>query len=222
MDDTIPQNVPQKLGRLEQVNPREFWTREADDFTPWLAREENLAFIGKTIGYRSLALVAKEKPVGLFRADIIARDTFTNDLIVIENQLERSDHSHLGQLLTYVHNLKASACVWIATSFTEEHKIVLDCLNELTDSVHIKFYGVKVELWQIDDSPIAPQFTLVAKPRDYEQTTMQIARVAMILTGVLLDLEYQAQLETQKQKLHEALARSNWINDLLNPQKGHQ
>jgi hypothetical protein len=211
-----------EIGHLEQVNPRELWAHEDGDFTPWLAREENLALIGKTIGHRSLTLVAKERPVGLFRADILAKDTFTNDLIVIENQLERSDHSHLGQLLTYAHNLKASACVWIATSFTEEHKIVLDCLNELTESANIKFYGVKVELWRIGNSPIAPQFTLISKPRDYQQTTAQIAHVAIILTGVLLDLEYQGQLETQKQRLHETLAKSNWINDLLNAQREQQ
>ena len=155
------------LGRLSRVDVREVWLREAVGFTPWLAQEENLQLLAETINMQ-LVLEAKEKPVGMFRADIIARDVYTGHPVLIENQLERTDHGHLGQLLTYAAGLKAMSIVWVSTLFTDEHRAALDWLNEITSS-SMAFYGLEMELWQIDDSAIAPKFNLVSKPNMFSK-----------------------------------------------------
>ena len=157
-----------KLGRLQSVNLRAVWNSEAGDFTPWLAGEENLALLGDTIGL-DLELDQVEKGVGPFRADIVCKDTGTNSWVLIENQLERTDHSHLGQLLTYAAGLDAVTIVWIADRFTDEHRAALDWLNEVTDD-SINFFGLEIELWRIGDSPIAPKFNIVSKPNDWIRT----------------------------------------------------
>src|SRR5205823_7927290 len=119
------------LGRLQKVDLREAWTSECSDFTPWLAQEANLQLLGETIGIE-LELESQEKGVGPFRADILCKDTATDNWVLIENQLERTDHTHLGQLITYAAGLNAVTIVWIADRFTEEHRAALDWLNEHT------------------------------------------------------------------------------------------
>ncbi|HHJ14718.1 MAG TPA: DUF4268 domain-containing protein [Gammaproteobacteria bacterium] len=155
----------QKLARLEVVDLREVWKTEAADFTPWLAQEGNIALLGETIGI-DLEVEAQEKNVGPFRADILCKNTLTDDWVLIENQLERTDHVHLGQLLTYAAGLNAVTIVWIADQFTEEHRAALDWLNEITDN-SVNFFGLEVELWRIQGSPIAPKFNIVCKPNDW-------------------------------------------------------
>ena len=155
------------LGRLSQVDVREVWPSEANSFTPWLAQEENLRLLAETINM-SLILEAREKPVGMFRADIIARNVHTGHLVLIENQLERTDHGHLGQLITYAAGLKAVSIVWVSSLFTDEHRAAFDWLNEVTDA-GIAFYGLEMELWQIGDSAIAPKFNLVSKPNMFSK-----------------------------------------------------
>jgi hypothetical protein len=182
-----------KLGRLEQVDLREAWTSEAADFTPWLAKSENLALLGDTIGME-LELEAQETRVGPFRADILCKDTATNDWVLIENQLERTDHCHLGQLLTYAAGLKAVTIVWIAERFTEEHRAALDWLNEITDD-RFAFFGLEIELWRIADSPIAPKFNVVCKPNDWSKTISEAAEGEITETK-LLQQEFWAGLRT--------------------------
>lgn len=114
-----------QLGRLEKVELREVWKTEASDFTPWLAQEQNIELLGETIGI-DLEVEAQEKNVGPFRADILCKDTLTDNWVLIENQLERTDHTHLGQLLTYAAGLNAVTIVWIAERFTDEHRATLD------------------------------------------------------------------------------------------------
>lgn len=155
------------LGRLQRVDLREAWLGEATYFTPWLAREENLALLGDTIGLE-LELEATEKNVGPFRADILCKDTATNSYVLIENQLERTDHSHLGQLLTYAAGLKAVTIVWIAAQITEEHRAALDWLNEVTTE-SVNFFGLEIELWRIGESQRAPKFNVVSQPNDWTE-----------------------------------------------------
>ena len=162
------------LGRLETMNLRDVWTNEANDFTPWLAREENLSVLSETLGI-DLELEAEEKAVGPFRADILCRDIGTNALVLIENQLERTDHNHLGQLLTYASGLQAATIVWIASRFTEEHRSTLDWLNRITGT-GFHFFGLEVELWRIADSSPAPIFNIVSKPNDWSRSVAQAAR----------------------------------------------
>lgn len=154
-----------ELSRLTKVDLREVWTSEATDFTPWLATEENLSLLGDTIGI-DLELEAQEKNVGPFRADILCKDTVDGHWVLIENQLERTDHTHLGQLITYAAGLKAVAIVWIARRFTDEHRAAIDWLNDVTGE-QFNFFGIEVELWKIGDSAVAPKFNLVSKPNGW-------------------------------------------------------
>ena len=172
------------FGRLIPVNPRQAWQSEADDFTPWLTERENLTLLGKTIGIE-LEFEAQEKSVGPFRADILCRDTATGDWVLIENQLERTDHTHLGQLITYAAGLRAVTIVWVANPFTEEHRAALDWMNDITDT-RFNFFGLEVELWRIGDSPLAPKFNVVSKPNDWSKTVAEgVSRVELSETQQL-------------------------------------
>lgn len=162
------------LGRLQRVDLREIWTSESSDFTPWLAREENLAVLAETLSL-DLELEAQEKAVGPFRADILCKDIGSNAWVLVENQLERTDHTHLGQLLTYASGLEAVTIVWIAARFTEEHRATLDWLNKITDDT-FRFFGLEVELWRIGESPAAPKFNIVSKPNDWSRSVATAAR----------------------------------------------
>ena len=156
------------LGRLTAVDLREIWTSEPGHFTPWLAREENLTVLGETLDLE-LELEAQEKAVGPFRADILCRDIGSSTLVLIENQLERTDHGHLGQLLTYASGLEAATIVWIAGRFNEEHRATLDWLNTITEE-RFRFFGLEVELWRIGKSSAAPKFNVVSKPNDWSRS----------------------------------------------------
>lgn len=158
------------MGRLERVDLREAWETEDGDFTPWLAQEENIALLGDAIGI-DLEVEAQEMRVGPFRADILCLDTATTDKhwVLIENQLYRTDHTHLGQLMTYAAGLDAVTIVWIAGQFTEEHRVALDWLNEITEE-EIRFFGIEVELWRIGNSPPAPKFNIVSEPNDWTKS----------------------------------------------------
>jgi hypothetical protein len=161
------------LGRMEKVSLREAWLSESSDFTPWLAQDQNLEQLGETIGLE-LELESQEKNVGPFRADILCKDTSNDTWVLIENQLERTDHAHLGQLITYAAGLNAVTIVWIAERFTEEHRAALDWLNERTDE-KINLFGLEIELWRIGNSPIAPKFNIISQPNDWSRTVQQAA-----------------------------------------------
>ncbi|HEY3267926.1 MAG TPA: DUF4268 domain-containing protein [Armatimonadota bacterium] len=161
------------LGRLIRVDLRKAWLGEAADFTPWLARPENIALLGEAIGIE-MEVQGQEKSVGPFRADILCRDTISNHYLLIENQLERTDHTHLGQLLTYGAGLEAVTIVWIAGRFTDEHRAALDWLNNATTS-GFNFFGLELELWRIGNSPMAPKFNVVSQPNDWSRSVREQA-----------------------------------------------
>ena len=187
-----------KLGKLERVGLRDIWKTEDQDFTPWLAREDNLSVLADALNL-DLELEAEEKDVGPFRADILCKDTDDGSWVLIENQLERTDHTHLGQLLTYAAGLQAVTVIWIAERFTDEHRAALDWLNEATES-SIRFFGLEVEVWRIGDSEPAPKFNIVSKPNEWSRSVGRAAR--NIQTGDLSDtkktyLEYWTRLREQ-------------------------
>jgi len=153
------------LGQLEAVNLRQVWTNEATGFTPWLAEEANLKLLGDAIG-ADLVLEKQEQNVGPFRADILCKDMASEQWVLIENQIERTDHVHLGQIITYAAGLHAVTIVWVASRFTDEHRAALDWLNEITED-RISFFGLEVELWRIGDSLPAPKFNMVSKPNEF-------------------------------------------------------
>ncbi len=154
-----------KIGRLEKVDPRKLWAGEATDFTPWLAKEENIELLGETVGIE-LEVISEEKSVGPFRADILCKSTIDNTYVLIENQLEKTDHNHLGQLMTYAAGLEAVTIIWIAKKFTEEHRAALDWLNRVTDE-NLRFFGIELEVYKIGNSEPAPLFQLISKPNDW-------------------------------------------------------
>ncbi|MBQ4824323.1 DUF4268 domain-containing protein [Leisingera sp. HS039] len=156
------------LGRLEKIDLRDIWRTEDQDFTPWLAREGNIGLLADALGLE-LEVEAQEKEVGPFRADILCKDLRNDSWVLIENQLERTDHKHLGQLITYAAGLKAVTIVWVAATFTEEHRAALDWLNTVTDD-DFRFFALEVELWRIGDSPAAPKFNIVSKPNEWSKT----------------------------------------------------
>mgnify|MGYP000686904079 CR=1 FL=1 len=156
------------LARLEIVPLREAWPHEALNFTPWLALPENLALLADAVGMM-LELEAVEKPVEAFSADILAKDVTTGRWVLIENQLESTDHSHLGQILTYAAGLDAETVIWIARDFREPHRAAIDYLNRITAPEH-NFFGVQVELLRIGSSEYAPRFNVVAKPNDWSKS----------------------------------------------------
>ena len=175
-----------EFGQLIKVPLREFWEGEASDFTPWLAHEENIDLLGETIG-SVLDVEAQEKKVGPFKADILCKDIVTDNWVVIENQLEPTDHTHLGQLLTYAAGLDAITAVWIAERFTDGHRAALDWLNGIT-AEGFSFFGLEIELWRIGDSPIAsiaPKFNVVSHPNDWTKTVDQVVHRKLTSTQQL-------------------------------------
>lgn len=162
------------LGKLEKVELRDIWAHEATAFTPWLAREENLKILADALGLE-LELEAQERSVGPFRADILCKVIGTEHWVLIENQLERTDHMHLGQLLTYAAGLEAATIIWVAATFIEEHRATLDWLNRVTNE-GLRFFGVEVELWRIGDSPAAPKFNVVSKPNNWSKSVGEASR----------------------------------------------
>ena len=151
-----------KLGVMKLVEVRDYWRNEAQHFTPWLAGEENLPLLGEALGIE-LEVEDIEVSVGPYSADILARDTGSGDYVVIENQLGKTNHDHLGKAITYGAALDAAAIVWIATDFSDEHKRGLDWLND-NSSGEVAFFGVRLELWQIDDSRPAVRFNVISRP----------------------------------------------------------
>jgi hypothetical protein len=163
----------QPLGTLEQVVLRSIWSDEAGDFTPWLAQPENLVLLGDTLGL-DLEPEEEEAAVGSFSADILCKDTADGSWVVVENQVEKTDHRHLGQILTYAAGLGARTVIWIASKFTDEHRAALDWLNENTKD-DISFFGLEIELWRIGNSAPAPKFNIVSKPNDWSKAVKKQA-----------------------------------------------
>jgi hypothetical protein len=167
--------TPTPLSKLERVDLREAWKHEANDFTPWLAEEENLQTLAEALGISELELVDTEYWVGDFKLDILC--TEGDQQVVIENQLEPTDHRHLGQILAYAAGVDAKKVIWVAESFRPEHLAALDYLNVNTID-DLSFFAVQIELWRIGDSPLAPKFEVVAKPNDWARAGREQARAA--------------------------------------------
>ncbi len=163
--------MDKSLGKFEKVDPREYWKDEAKDFTPWLAQEENLELLGSTIGLQ-IELENTEIQVGKYRADIIARDVNSERTIIIENQLEKTNHDHLGKIITYASGLSAEIVIWVCNAVTDEHRNAIDWLNEISNE-QIAFFVLEIELWRINESPPAPKFNIVCSPNEWAKTVKE-------------------------------------------------
>ncbi|MDE2869035.1 MAG: DUF4268 domain-containing protein [Chloroflexota bacterium] len=204
------------LSRLKPVDLRRVWQSEPGDFTPWLAESENITLLGETLGLE-LDVESTEAGVGPFRADIVCRDTGDGSpegsLVLIENQLERTDHNHLGQLLTYAAGLDAVTVVWIAAPFTDEHRAALDWLNQKTEK-GVNFFGLEIELWKISDSPIAPKFNIVAKPNDWSTSLVTDPAISETKRQQLeFWIEFEALVKSQTDNIRcQKPGPQHWMN----------
>jgi hypothetical protein len=208
-------NQKPPLGRLTQVDLREYWEGEATEFTPWMAQADNLALLGDAINI-GLELQGTETSVGPFSADVVCKNTTDDSIVLIENQLEKTDHRHLGQILTYAAGVGAKTVVWVAKEFTEQHRAAIDWINRITND-DFEAYGVVVELWRIDDSAPAPRFHVVAKPNDWSRVVREQARHADADAAPSLYFEYWQgfcdHLEAAGSKLRaQSPSTAHWMN----------
>ena len=157
-----------KLGKLEKVNLREIWANEEYDFSVWLSKEENLKELSDTIGME-IVLEERESSVGKYSVDIYGREEGTDRKVVIENQLEDSNHDHLGKIITYASGKDAKTIIWIVKRARDEHRQAIEWLNAHTDE-EVGFFLLEIEVWKIGDSPAAPKFNIVSKPNDWGKT----------------------------------------------------
>lgn len=176
-----------ELGRLEKVELRQAWKHEALDFTNWLAIPDNLKLLSDEIGVE-ISFIQTEASTGKFNVDILAEEQQTGRRIVIENQLEMTNHDHLGKIVTYASGFDAEIVIWIVRDVRDEHKRAVDWLNEHTDEA-INFFVIRMELWQISGSAPAPKFHVVCQPnnwakaikatnsRDSEPTELRVLQV---------------------------------------------
>jgi len=163
----MPSEPSQKLtlGRLEKVDLHTYWCAENTEFTPWLVQAENIKLLGESIG---LELTVSQAQAG--SVDILCQDNGDRQ-VLIENQLEPTDHHHLGQLLIDIADLQATTpqaatVIWIASRFTPEHKTALNWLNQIAPEV--QFFGLEIELWRIGEA-VAPKFNLVIQPHERQE-----------------------------------------------------
>lgn len=174
------------LSRLTRVPAREVWAHEAHDFTPWLL--QNVDVLSDLLGM-DLVLEVAEHPVGGFSLDLKGYDEATGETVIVENQLEQSDHTHLGQIITYAAGTDPQTIVWVATSFRSEHRAAIDWLNERTDD-RTRIFGVKINVVKIGNSDPAPNFDLVAQPNDWEKEVRKAASGRMPTDKELLQREF--------------------------------
>lgn len=206
------------LGKLQRVPLRKAWQHEASDFTPWLAEETNLNALADALSLGELELVATEHPVGGFKLDILCTDD--DGQVIIENQLEKTNHSHLGQIMAYAAGVEARKVIWIAEGFRSEHAAALEYLNDYTTD-ELSFFGIEVELWRIGDSPLAPKFEVVVKPNDWTKTSREQARTATTSTPtkqlqLRLWKALLAQLAEQAPAIRPQKPRpQHWLNNTI-------
>lgn len=197
----------QKVGRVQRAKLRDVWGHEARDFTTWL--EENVDLLNEATGLR-LSGAEREKSTGSFSVDLIAEDE-KGRAVVIENQLVKSDHDHLGKLLTYLVGLEAKQAIWIVADPRPEHIGVITWLNE---SASADFYLLKLEAIRIDDSDPAPWFTLIVGP---SEDTREVGRTKKEMTdrGRLRYRFFERLLEQAKSmtSLHASISpgTASWV-----------
>ena len=163
-----------KFGKLEEVDIRKVWPHEQYDFSKWLATEENIKELGDALNL-SLTDVETEKFVGNYRCDILCKDEITGKMVLIENQLEPTNHDHLGKIITYASGLDAAVVVWIVSSARDEHASAIEWLNKHTDD-EISFFLMEVHAYKIGDSDPAPQFKIIEQPNDFVKIVKAVSK----------------------------------------------
>lgn len=176
------------FGNLKQVELRTGWNHEAFDFTKWLVQPENLQLLSDEIGIE-IAPIEAEARTGKYSVDILAEEENTGNKIIIENQLEKTDHDHLGKIITYASGYDAEYIVWIVKDANEEHRQALEWLNDHTDS-NLNFFLIRLELWQIDDSAPAVKLNMIVKPNEWTKTLRERTRSDELTDTKLMQLDF--------------------------------
>ena len=187
-----------QLGKLKNVDLRNAWYNEATDFTKWLAEEENLSLLSDEIGL-DVKLIQTEASVGKFHVDILAEEENTGRKIIIENQLEPTNHDHLGKIITYASGYDAEVIIWIVKDVRDEHKRAIDWLNEHTDE-KINLFAIKMELWQIGDSTPAPKFQIISQPNDWAKAIKKSTSQSNLSETKMLQLEFWSKFKEYAQE----------------------
>ena len=213
-----------ELGKLEKIKDlRSVWKHEANDFTKWLAKEENLNTLSEEIGI-DIELMTTEAKTGSFSTDILAVETNTDNKIIIENQLEATDHDHLGKIITYASGHDAKTIIWIVKESREEHRQAIDWLNEHTDE-EINIFLCRIELWRIGDSAIAPKFQIVSSPNNWTKTVKRSLDNKMTSTK-MLQYNYwtkiKEEIDTNYDKFNSRKPQAqSWYNIALGSSLAH-
>jgi len=177
-----------KLSRIKKIDLRKAWNHEALDFTKWLAEDENLQLLSEEVQIDMHALQT-EATVGRYNLDILAEEDNTGHKIIIENQLEPTNHDHLGKVITYASGVDAQTIIWIVKEVREEHIKAIDWLNEHLDE-EINLFLIKMELWQIGDSDYAPKFQIISQPNDWARVIKQSVSTDELSAGAIRKQEY--------------------------------
>lgn len=153
------------IGRLTEVDVRNLWRHEQYDFSNWLAKDDNIEYLNEILGL-TLVDINREVYVGPYRCDLVAKDETTGITVIIENQLEGTNHEHLGKIITYTSGLDAKVIVWIVKETKEEHRAAIEWLNNNTIN-DINFFLIEIHAYKIGNSDLAPKFEVVEKPNDF-------------------------------------------------------
>jgi hypothetical protein len=154
-----------EIGKLIEVDIRDLWKHEQYGFSEWLSRNENIEILNEILGL-TLVDITKEAYVGTYRCDLFAIDEATGTRVIIENQLESSNHDHLGKIITYASGLDAKVIVWIVKEAKEEHRSAIEWLNNNTNS-ELNFFLIELHAYKIGDSIPAPKFEIIEKPNGF-------------------------------------------------------
>jgi len=213
-----------KLGKLVKVDLREIWKNEEYDFSKWLAGDENLALLSDEIGI-AISLPEKEALVGKYSVDILAEEEGTGRKIVIENQLEKTNHDHLGKIITYAAGHDASIVIWIFKDITEEHRSAIDWLNENTGEDRL-FFAIKIEGWRIDDSNPAPKFQVICKPNEWAKVVKHSSESKDLGETELKKLDFWTKLKSYASEkkiplFRQTPAPQHWYNISIGSSEAH-
>ena len=202
-----------KLSRITKVNPREVWKHEAHDFTQWLVKKDNISILAEELEL-SLDNVVAEAAAGRYNVDLVADEVDLKCKVIIENQLEATDHKHLGQILTYASAYDASVIIWVVTDYTEEHRQAIDWFNR---NMHegISFFLVQVEVYRIGNSDPAPKFNIISEPNNWSKTIKSSSKGDVVSATKLLQMEFWEGLKSY------SVQRSLSINLTHTPQPKH-
>ncbi len=217
------------IGKLAEVPLREVWEREATDFTGWLSQKENLELLAEELGVQ-LELIEREQRIGDYSADLVAKipnpDADVEDIVIIENMLEKSDHDHLGKMITYASGVDAKIVVLICKDLRDEHRTAINWLNRI-NSGKVKFFAIKVEAYRIDNSNPAPAFSILCQPDEWAK----IQRSNVEAIGTITETKkqqyefwksFEAYLHESKSLLRTtAIYPQHWFDCRMGTSKGH-